>query len=70
MQCVSAGLIQIVGCNEILSRFTFSPSKCALHQVRRILVELQRKDLGRGLKVVNRMRRIQFKIDSQMPGRL
>src|SRR4029077_4977644 len=62
--------IQIVGDGEIFSKIDTLTFEVAGHQVRRVLLELQWEGLRWGLKVPDRVRGAQFKIDAKMMGRL
>src|SRR5580658_5545383 len=70
LQRVGCSGVEIVSSNKVLAEINVLSFEVALYQMRRVLLELQRKRLSRRLKVADRMRRVQFEIDAQMSGGL
>src|SRR5579863_5304252 len=66
LQAIGGGWIEIVGNHEIFAEIDVLTFEMTLYQMRRFLVELQRKCFGRRLKVANRGCAAQFEVDPKM----
>src|SRR6516225_3641153 len=58
--------IEFVGREEIFGEVYVLPVKMTGYEMRGVLVELHGKRLGGSLKIADRVRRVQFKVDAEM----